>query len=521
MSYVIKVTHDDSLLRLTSEKQPGTPGGLTLAQLEAQVRELFELPASTNLKLTYVDSDDDVVTIRNDMDLKDACVGQHLNPLRLKAVLVQKEPVPKPAEKQASSAAAAGTSNQSAAPAVADVNQPVHPRFQCDGCRMTPIIGHRYQSKINPNYDLCSNCLANVGNGSGEFVLVDPPADRFNPLRLKAVLGQKKPMPKPAQKQASSAAAAGNSNRSAAPAVADVNQPVHHCIQCDGCRTAPIIGHRYQSKINPNYDLCSNCLAKVGNSSGEFVLMDPPADRLNPLRLKAVLVQKEPVPKPAQKQASSAAAAGNSNRSAALAVADVNQPVHRRFQCDGCRMTPIIGHRYQSKINPNYDLCSNCLAKVGNGSGEFVLVNPPADRLNPLRLKAVLVQEPVPKPAQKQASSAAAAGNSNRSAAPAVADVNQPVHHRVQCDGCWTAPIIGHRYQSKIRRNYDLCSNCLAKVGNGSGEFVLVDPPADAAPKTTEKRLQQVLTTFQILKMIVTIASFATGVPLPLAFISD
>ncbi|KAL2632673.1 hypothetical protein R1flu_004152 [Riccia fluitans] len=190
MSYVIKVTHDDSLRCLTLEKQPGAPGGLTFAQLEAQVRELFELPASTELKLTYVESDDDVVTMRNDVDLKDACVSQRLNPLRLEAVLVQKEPVPKPAQKQASSAAAAGNSNQSAAPAVADVNQPVHHGITCDGCRTAPIIGHRYQSKIRWNYDLCSNCLAKVGNRSFEFVLSDPPADAATQATLQRMRQQ-------------------------------------------------------------------------------------------------------------------------------------------------------------------------------------------------------------------------------------------------------------------------------------------------------------------------------------------
>ncbi|KAL2632674.1 hypothetical protein R1flu_004153 [Riccia fluitans] len=91
MSYVIKVTLDDTLRRLTLGNQPGAPGGLTFAQLESQVRQLFELPASSKLKLTYVDSDNDVVTMRNDVDLKDACVGQRLNPLRLKAFHVQKE----------------------------------------------------------------------------------------------------------------------------------------------------------------------------------------------------------------------------------------------------------------------------------------------------------------------------------------------------------------------------------------------------------------------------------------------
>ncbi|KAL3695022.1 hypothetical protein R1sor_008673 [Riccia sorocarpa] len=183
MSYVIKVTHEETLRRLTFENQPGAPGGLKFAELEAQVRELFELPAGTKLKLTYVDCDNDLVTMRNDVDLKDACVMQRLNPLRLKAVIpvqMQMEPVRQPLPKQAAkkqqASAASGSANQpAAAPAARDANQPIHHSVQCDSCGTTPIIGHRYQSKMRNNYDLCGNCLAKVGNRNGEFVLVDPP----------------------------------------------------------------------------------------------------------------------------------------------------------------------------------------------------------------------------------------------------------------------------------------------------------------------------------------------------------
>ncbi|KAL2614198.1 hypothetical protein R1flu_025890 [Riccia fluitans] len=184
MSYVIKVTHDDTLRRLTLEKQPGAPGGLTFAQLETQVRELFELPASTKVKLTYVDSDGDVVTMRNDVDLKDACVGQCLNPLRLKADLVPKKPMPKLSQKQAS-----GQANLPA-PATSDVNQPRHHGVTCHRCRTAPIIGHRYHSKMVPFYDLCSSCLATVGNRNGEFVLIDPPLDPAKQTTLKRMQEQ-------------------------------------------------------------------------------------------------------------------------------------------------------------------------------------------------------------------------------------------------------------------------------------------------------------------------------------------
>lgn len=40
--------------------------------------------------------------------------------------------------------------------------QPIHPNHQCDGCRMTPIVGDRYHC-MHPacvNFDLCGSCKA-------------------------------------------------------------------------------------------------------------------------------------------------------------------------------------------------------------------------------------------------------------------------------------------------------------------------------------------------------------------------
>jgi len=41
------------------------------------------------------------------------------------------------------------------------------------------------------------------------------------------------------------------------------------------------------------------------------------------------------------------------------------------------------------------------------------------------------------------------------------------VHDCIQCDGCGVNPIIGIRYKCSVRKNYDLCSQCEERQGDG------------------------------------------------------
>ncbi|KAL3695024.1 hypothetical protein R1sor_008675 [Riccia sorocarpa] len=196
MTYTIKVAFEDDLRRLTFDTQPGTAGGLSFAQLEAQVRELFDVPAVRKLKFTYVDCDLDVVTMANERDLKEACVGQRLNPLRIKVVLIVKrnnrtmsndddEQEDKEAEldqeeEEEEEKVEEEEEESSSEKAATEDDEEVHDAM-CDGwdgCRMYPIRGKRYRSTTTEDYDLCSSCYEQLGQherGGYELVAaVDP-----------------------------------------------------------------------------------------------------------------------------------------------------------------------------------------------------------------------------------------------------------------------------------------------------------------------------------------------------------
>lgn len=50
-------------------------------------------------------------------------------------------------------------------------------------------------------------------------------------------------------------------------------------------------------------------------------------------------------------------------------------------------------------------------------------------------------------------------------------------HRHVRCDGCGVHPIIGPRFKSKVKLNYDLCSGCFSELGN-EDLYIRMDRPA-------------------------------------------
>ncbi|KAL3685420.1 hypothetical protein R1sor_003442 [Riccia sorocarpa] len=51
------------------------------------------------------------------------------------------------------------------------------------------------------------------------------------------------------------------------------------------------------------------------------------------------------------------------------------------------------------------------------------------------------------------------------------------VHHGVVCDGCGESPIVGVRYKSTVKEDYDLCSSCHAEAGAPASEYIIVNKP--------------------------------------------
>ncbi|CAG7884324.1 unnamed protein product [Brassica rapa] len=49
-------------------------------------------------------------------------------------------------------------------------------------------------------------------------------------------------------------------------------------------------------------------------------------------------------------------------------------------------------------------------------------------------------------------------------------------HKGIQCDGCEVVPIMGPRFKSKVKEDYDLCNNCFSVMGN-EWDYTRMDEP--------------------------------------------
>ncbi|XP_058093714.1 protein NBR1 homolog [Magnolia sinica] len=86
LDLVIKVKYGDTLRRFNAYGV-GNTFKLNVDELRAKILDLFKLNPDADFTLTYVDEDGDAVTLVDDDDLCDAVVTQRLNPLRINVLL--------------------------------------------------------------------------------------------------------------------------------------------------------------------------------------------------------------------------------------------------------------------------------------------------------------------------------------------------------------------------------------------------------------------------------------------------
>ncbi|KAL2632659.1 hypothetical protein R1flu_004138 [Riccia fluitans] len=311
MAFVLKVEYEGELRRVLAKLSE--EGEFSFAEVEKRIRDVFDFPRSSELKLTYQDRDGDIVTMGNDQDLTDGCIFQELNPLRLQMTLLptsKLEPadmdveayadqsVPEIVEKLVklsepvfrdyftaeqmpevlSHIVGRVIDNISFIALTAQRNNPkrveekgaTHLHVTCDNCKISPIVGPRYKSMKKFDYDLCSKCYVWVGN-EGEYRRVVQPLNYNGPAvgALTANIGGLSLHPEPTGSETNTPT---DGNKT------EEQHEVHPTVTCDVCEMKPIVGPRYKSMKIFNYDLCGSCFASEGNAV-EYRRMAPPLPR--------------------------------------------------------------------------------------------------------------------------------------------------------------------------------------------------------------------------------------------------
>lgn len=271
MAQIFKIKLEDTLRRVCIPLQEDKlAAGLSYSELEVKVRELFQIPCTSRVTITYMDAENDVVTMADDQDLMDACMTQQLNPLRLEVKVVAMPSI---------EAGDKATVNESKA-----LSPPVT-EFDVEGLLkgLFPEATAKAIEQILNRYPPCLfttvpahvlpealDTFLKTLTGYKDTQHTKPQVSSFSPMLLSQNWSStcQQNMESPRQR-------GRHSEVEATP-----GHVVHKGIVCDHCEVTPIVGPRYKSMKKHDYDLCSNCFGKIGNST-DYHRMDRPMIRKN------------------------------------------------------------------------------------------------------------------------------------------------------------------------------------------------------------------------------------------------
>ncbi|CAK9864865.1 unnamed protein product [Sphagnum jensenii] len=343
-TFVLKIKYADTLRRITVQASPSSNGpDLSYVQLEDIIRQTFKLPPASEIAITYTDMENDVVTMTGDQDLQDACVHQGLNPLRLQVTVVgpaattidytttpfaaprfghhhhhhhhgphpatggphgglphgrqgrhqggrpQQNPLLPPPPIFKSWLDSTVKLSQDTAKQTAD-----HVAQVLQACE--PLIKNAPKQVMSEVLESITKAIAAMPNGGGnnrDDLVTHPfataPSLFSQGCSINTVFGQPclaptgATAPSPIEEQTSSAkapkeiGAATTGTPSAITAPED--QPVlHNGVQCDICNMSPIVGPRYKSQKEHDYDLCQACFQEHGRAE-DYDRIDRPLFR--------------------------------------------------------------------------------------------------------------------------------------------------------------------------------------------------------------------------------------------------
>ncbi|RWR74282.1 protein NBR1 [Cinnamomum micranthum f. kanehirae] len=390
---VVKVNYGDTLRRFTAYVNEGLGVmDLNMNVLRAKSLNFFNLSLETDLTFTYVDEDGDVVTLGDDNDLRDAVIGQHLNPLRITVLSkASKTEASDPKSQSESSASTQATPlrieppfpiNAGVENALKSVPEPfrnallkLYSDLVSKAASSAPVITElvEYYSMLGaliPNQDgATSSTPMDLNVSAGFDASIDPvdiPKQKPNSSSVEQVSGDD-------QKGYDD----GNSTRglrTSAPGVTPVDlnlNPPREDTPLSGNAAAAV------SSVTPNvndlmglnpYPSQASGFAKQSVPkydatyvlSGENIIQSPPSVA----KWKFPGVVTEPY-------ASNIAhdglhPTGCPFKKSSSHYDGILRTFHRGIGCDGCGMIPIMGPRFKSKVKDDYDLCNFCFSEMGN-----------------------------------------------------------------------------------------------------------------------------------------------------------
>ncbi|XXG49423.1 hypothetical protein AAC387_Pa02g3613 [Persea americana] len=387
----VKVKYGDTLRRFTAYVNEGLGVmDLNMNVLRTKSLNFFNLSLETDLTFTYVDEDGDVVTLGDDNDLRDAVIGQHLNPLRITVLSKASKAEASDTKSQSESSASTRATplrielpfpiNAGVEDALKSVPEPFRNallKFYNDliskAASSAPVITElvEYYSKLGaliPNQDGATSSTPMDLNVSAGFDASVDPVDITKQKPNSSSVGK---VPEDDLKGYDD----GNSTRglrTSAPGATPVDlnlNPPREDTRMSGNSAAAVSSDNVNVLMGLNpYPSQASGFAKQSVpkydatyvSSGENIIQSPPPVA----KWKFPSVFTEP-------DASNIAhdglrPTGCPFKKSSGQYDSMLRTFHRGIQCDGCGMLPITGSRFKSKVKDDYDLCNICFSEMGN-----------------------------------------------------------------------------------------------------------------------------------------------------------
>ncbi|KAG8378782.1 hypothetical protein BUALT_Bualt07G0020800 [Buddleja alternifolia] len=401
--------------------------------LRAKILSLFSIAPDSELILTYVDEDGDVVTLVDADDLRDV-VKQGLNPLRITAKLSPEKngrqinrdsgsstPLRSPSVQEPLQNLNAGLSE-----AMKTVPEPLRDAIT----KLTTDLASKASSSAPVITELVDHLskvgLSYMGQVSGSQVSGPP---NMNSVVPETNVGATKTKDSDLSKDKSDQSFKCNESLAKPrPEVATENKVKLVKVTGGSMETSPSRTLGSNVVLSPehsrNLSVGKKEKVKKISESVEKLRGKPSAANINP-RKKEVYMSSEPkdyadgrnnfpgayfVPNPSYDCPFTGLPAGNTSAvlpyPSSYAVSykrsssqnDGSRNIfHRGVRCDGCGVHPITGPRFKSKVKVDYDLCSICFSEMGNES-DYIRMDRPAVPRRLMSLKELHDSNQAPMP---------------------------------------------------------------------------------------------------------------------------
>ncbi|KAJ6825011.1 protein NBR1-like protein [Iris pallida] len=444
---VIKVKHGDTLRRMGAYVN-GQFMDLNMSILRAKIISLFKFNPDADFILTYTDEDGDIVTLDDDDELRDAAIGQHLNPLRINVQLRSNTTATTDARSET-------TSPTAAKPPKAPLN--IQANIQSGVNEALKSVPEPFRNAIS---DLSGDVLK-VATSAPAFVKL---VKSFSKLGLCNVsqpfhgtTGESSGGSSGASAHLVDLNVGGEPQGSSVPTQeADATVSVGPARkQHESGNMVKGVGTAASASVHLNEDITKNknvppypfddLLASIWTTNGRLI---------------------------SEKEGGNAHQDGKCDATSTFEVPIQSVPILDGYGhiIDGSNTGQFPGNT------------TTPISKIGGSSHSDGAVNilrfdsvpsnyvPPSTYVPPI--PPVNFSCPVMHPYQRS--------HSNHE------NAQRTFHKGIQCDACGMYPIVGPRFKSKVKDDYDLCNFCFSQMGN-EVDYMRIDRPVHRTPRLSKE----------------------------------